>query len=322
MALDEVSGRIIGASMHGRAARFVVLLLALAACARDPVGPVAPIAPAQLAPGPALEASAARQAVVEFVQAYRDSPDQGVGPLRDLVAGRDLASWVEWLDVQNREFDGTIQSAADVRDVEFIGAVTTRRALLASVGLSASVAFRFDPPDAEPIDLVRVLDGPVTLVRSAAGTYLVEDLLRNGVPMSDSIQPFSDQVRTEGDLSVRLDSLFMFPPKWQFNIVIENQGDHDIALDAEGASLFVDHGEAFERVEGVITGSLDIVRAGETVQGLMVFPAQRSVDGRVLSLVYGSGRKALRFEFPLQDLVTVVPPPPPTDAGTAEVSPS
>jgi hypothetical protein len=308
--------------MRARAALVIVPVLgsaiALAACGQEPLGPAAPIAPAQLAPGPALEASAARQAVVEFVEAYRESPDQGIRRLRQLVIGPDLQSWVRWLDVQHREFDGTIESAADVRDVEFIGAVTARRIPLASVGLSASVVFRFDPPDDDPIDLVRVLDGPVTLIRTAAGTYRVEDLLRNGVPMSDSIQLFRHQVRTEGGVTVHLDSLFMFPPKWQFNVVIENATPHDVSLDPDGAALFVDRGDGFERLEGALTASLSTVPAGETAEGLMVFQAQPSADGRVLSLVYGTGPSALRFEFPLQDLVTAVPPPAPTDSGTAE----
>jgi hypothetical protein len=312
--------------MRARAALVIVpvlgLVIVLAACGQEPVGPAAPIAPAQLAPDPALEASAARQAVVEFVEAYRESPDQGIRRLRQLVVGPDLQSWVRWLDVQHREFDGTIESAADVRDVEFIGAVTARRIPLASVGLSASVLFRFDPPDDDPIDLVRVLDGPVTLIRTAPGTYRVEDLLRNGVPMSDSIQRFRHQVRTEGGVTVHLDSLFMFPPKWQFNVVIENATPHDVSLDPDGAALFVDRGDGFERLDGALTASLGTVPAGETAEGLMVFQAQRSADGRVLSLVYGTGPRALRFEFPLQDLVTAVPPPAPTDAGTAETVPS
>ena len=309
--------------MRARAALVVVTALALAACAREPVGPAAPIAPSQLAPGPALDASAARQTVVEFVEAYRASPDQGIGPLQDLVVGPDLASWVTWLDVQHREFDGTIRSHADVRDVEFIGALATPRALLASVGLSASVDFRFEPSGDDPIDLVRVLDGPVTLIRSSAGTYQVQDLLRNGVPMSDSIELFRTQERTAGDVSVRLDSLFMFPPNWQFNVVVRNLGPDDVVLDPDGAALFVDRGDGFERIQGVITSSLDVVPTGEAVDGLMVFPAQRSADGRVLSLVYGVGPNALRFEFPLEDLVSVVPPPPPpTGEETVEVAPS
>src|SRR4029450_9579880 len=266
-------------------------------------------------------ASSARQAVVEFVEAYRESPHQGVRRLRQLVVGPALRSWVRWLDVQHREFDGTIESAGAVSEVDSIGAVAARRIPFASVGLSASVQFRFDPRDDDPIDLVRVLDGPVTLIRPAAGTSRVEDLLRNGVPMSDSIQPLRHQVRTEGGVTVRLDSLFMFPPKWQFNVVVRNASPHDVSLDPDGAALFVDRGDGFERVEGALTASLGTVPAGETVAGLMVFQAQRSADGRVLSLAYGTGTRPLRFEFPLQDLVTAVPPPAPTDVGAAEAAP-
>ena len=96
--------------MRARAAIAWLPVLALAACAQQPVGPAAPIAPAQLAPGPALEASAARQAVVGFIDAYRESPDRGVEALKQSVVGPDLRSWVRWLDVQHREFDGTIRS--------------------------------------------------------------------------------------------------------------------------------------------------------------------------------------------------------------------
>src|SRR5262245_24289241 len=164
-------------------ARAIVVLLSLglfAACTEEPVGPAAPIAPAQLTPAPALDASAARETVVQFVDAYRDSATDGVDPLKQLVAGEDLTSWAHWLDVQNSEFDGTIEGAADVRDVEFVGAITTPKATGASVGLSASVGFRFTPTDGDPIDRVRILDGPVTLVRTAPGAYRVLDLMRDG----------------------------------------------------------------------------------------------------------------------------------------------
>jgi hypothetical protein len=289
------------------------LLLALSACAPEPAGPLAPIAPAQLTPGPALDAGAARQAVVSFVQAYRDSPEQGVLPLGRTVAGPELASWVRWLGVQHREFVGTIEATADVRDVEFIRTIEARRAVGAQVGLSASVTFVFDPVDDDPIELVRVLDGPVTLVRTELGAYRVIDLLRNGVPMSDGIEVFRNQTRTEGAVTVQLDSLFMFPPSWQFNIIVTNAGAEDVVLDPDGSVLFVEEGDGFARVEGVLTRSLAVVPAGESVDGLMVFPAQTDAEGRVLSLVYGTGDDALRFEFPLADLVSVVPPPPPAD---------
>jgi hypothetical protein len=291
----------------------VPVLLSLAACSPELEGPAAPIAAAQVTPGPALDAGAARKAVVSFVEAYRASADQGVVSLASLVAGQELGEWVRWLDVQHREFDGTIEAVSDVRDVEFIGTVEARRAIAAQVGLSASVTFMFDPVDDDPIELVRVLDGPVTLVRTDLGAYRVVDLSRNGVPMSDGIEVFRDEERAEAGVRVRLDSLFMFPPNWQFNVVVTNRTDEDVLLDPSGAALFVEAGDGFERVDGIITSSLDVVPAGGSVEGLMVFPAQDAARGRVLSLVYGTGDAALRFEFPLDDLVTVVPPPPPEE---------
>ena len=300
----------------------VPLIVAAAACAAESQGPVAPIAPAQLTPGPALDASAARQTVVDFVEAYRASPDQGVGPLFGLVAGEDLAEWVRWLDVQHREFDGEIEGVSDVRDVEFVGVLTDRRAAAAQVGLSASVTFSFAPIGDDPIELVRVLDGPVTLVRTDIADFRVLDLLRNGVPMSDGIEPFTGEQRTEDGVTVRLESLFMFSPLWQFNVTVSNRTDEDIVLDPSGAALFVERGDAFERVDGTLTDSLAVVLAGTTTHGLMVFEEQSSAEGRVLSLVYGSGPDRRVFEFPLGDLVTAVPPPPPTDGGSEAGAPS
>jgi hypothetical protein len=308
--------------MRMRAAFVLLSAMLFAACTNEPVGPAAPIAPAQLTPAPALDASAARETVVQFVEAYRDSPTDGVDPLMDLLAGPDLTSWAKWLDVQDSEFDGTIQGASDVRDVEFVGAVTTPRASGASVGLSASVAFRFSPNGDKPFDFVRILDGPVTLVRTSPASYRVLDLVRDGVPMSDSIQLFRNQTRTDGGVTVIMDSLFMFTPTWQFNVVVDNRSGHVVRLAENGAALFVERGEGFDRVGGsvAVTPSLVTIPAGDRVEGLVAFRAQPSADSRVFSLAYGRGAGALNFEFPLGDLVTQVPPPPPTDQPTASVS--
>ena len=183
-----------------------------------------------------------------------------------------------------------------MRDVEFVGAISNEESTSTQVGLSASVIFTYTPSEDDPIQLVRVLDGPVTLVRTAPATFRVVDLLRNGVPMSDGIVSFPNQRRTEADVTIRLTSLFMFPPYWQFNVIVENRGATDLELDPEGAALFVETADGFDRVDGSITGSLDLVPAGSAVDGLMVFRAQDTADGRVLSLVYGTrlGRAPVR----------------------------
>ena len=80
---------------------------------------------------------------------------------------------------------------------------------------------------------MRILDGAVTLMRTDdAATYKVFDLQRDGVRMSEAIESFRDEVRTEQQVEVQLDSLFMFPPNWQFNMVIRNDASEPLFLDA------------------------------------------------------------------------------------------
>lgn len=303
-----------------RPLRLLPLALALWGCAPEPEGPVLPIAQEQVVEAPALDASAARQAVVDFIDAYAASPTEGAGALAQLVAGSDLASWVRWLDVQHREFIGSIQAVADVRDVEFVGSVEARAATGAQVGLSASVTFTFDPQNADEFQRARILDGVVTLLRTETATYKVIDLQRDGVPMSAGIELFRDETRSDGDVEVVLDSLFMFPPSWQFNVVVRNRGPDPLTLDTDISGLYVQEPGGFERLPPSLTGSLKVVPPG-SAEGILAFPLQDSGQRRVLTLAYHTGRTSrdvLRFDFPLDDLVSVAPPPPPTDQDEVE----
>lgn len=302
--------------------RHVLFLLAtvtvLVACGPDAQGPQAPIAMEQVGEAPALDASAARQAVVDFVDAYAASPTEGVGALAQLVVGPELGSWVRWLNVQHREFGGSIDAVADVRDVEFIGSVDARRAMGAEVGLSASVTFLFEPLDEEAFERARILDGLVTLLQSEKGSYRVIDLQRDGVPMSAGIELFREETRSGRAAEATLDSLFMFPPNWQFNVVVRNSGGTPLILEPDLVGLYVEGAAGFERLEPVITGSLALVPPGMDAEGILAFPLQDSAQGRVLTLAYLSGRKLVQFDFPLEELVNVVPPPPPTTADSEQ----
>jgi hypothetical protein len=259
--------------------------------------------------GAALEAAAARQAVVDFVAAYAASPTEGSAALQRLVAGRELASWSRWLDVQHREFPGTIDAAADVRDVQFVTSLEAQQARGAQVGLRASVTFAYAPEGEDPFELARDLDGPVTLLRLDNGEYRVLDLVRDGVPLSSGIRVFQDQVQRGGGLEIVLDSLFMFAPSWQFNVIVRNTGTQAAIVDPQSAGLYVSGG----RAEGTISRSLMVIPPGAEVAGILGYDQQDSADRRVLTLVFGTGRRFRRFEFPLDGLVTVVPPPAPSE---------
>jgi hypothetical protein len=205
-----------------RAALVPLLIAVLGACSRDAEGPAAPIAAEQVTPGPALDAGAARQTVIDFLDAYANASSDGGAALADLVAGDEIQAWVHWLGVQDAQFPGTITGEPDLRGVAFIGSAPTKRAVGAQVDVGATITFSFVPTDGDPFERTRILDGPFTLASVSPGDWRVADLIRDGIPMSDGIQLFRGEERTDGAVTVELDSLFMFTPNWQFNVVVEN----------------------------------------------------------------------------------------------------
>ena len=291
----------------------------LSGCAPALEGPSAPIAREQVPIAPALAGASSRRTVLDFVEAYASSPLDGSAALADLVTGDELERWVYWLGVQNAQFPGRIDGEAEVRDVAFIGITPANRALGAQVELGATVTFTFAPVDDDPFERARILDGPVTLLSSRPGDWRVLDITRDGVPMSEGIELFEDEERADRGISVRLDSLFMFTPNWQFNVVVENRSGTEIGLDALATGLFFERtGGTFDRVEGAPSPALASIPEGTGVQSLVSFPLQDSADGLVLVLTFLRDGRPYRFDFPLEDLVTVVPPPPPTAGGDAE----
>jgi hypothetical protein len=105
----------------------------------------------------------------------------------------------------------------------------------------------------------------------------------------------------------------MFAPSWQFNVIIRNTGTEPVTIDPAGAGLYVPGASGIERLEGTISPSLTTIPPGGEVAGILGYEQQDSADGRVLTLVFGTGAGSERFDFPLQGLVTVVPPPAPAE---------
>ena len=60
------------------------------------------------------------------------------------------------------------------------------------------------------------------------------------------------------------------------------------------------------------SGSLAVIPAHSTVEGLMAYPTQEAANGRTLAIAYRDGGAVLPFAFPLKGLVKVVPPAAPT----------
>ncbi|HEY3264386.1 MAG TPA: hypothetical protein VGK12_04430 [Actinomycetota bacterium] len=290
-----------------------VLALAVcgfAACAPSPVGPAQPVAQ-ELVGGPdGIDAASARATALAFLSAYAHAPAGGLGALRALVVGPDLRSWVRWLGVQNREFDGTIRGDVDLRSASFVAFLPIRKAIGARVDVGASVTFSYEPNDVEPFERTRILDGPITLLRTGTADWRIVDLTRDGVSMDAGITRFDGQTHHLAGVSVRLDSVFRFVPNWQFNVVVTNETSATIGLDPATAALLVRDPGGLQTIETVPSRSLQTIPPGSTVEALIAVPYQDSAHGRALSLpFFGSDGRLRRFLFPLGGLIDALPSP-------------
>ncbi len=305
--------------------RRLALLLTVAvltpACAPAPSEPSRPIAQEQLIGPAGIDVAAARDVVLSFLQAYADSGTAGVAPLRELVAGPDLRSWVRWLGVQNREFDGSIQGSIDLRSVAFVATIPIRRAVGARVDVGASVTFRFIPAGDAPFERTRILDGPMTLLRTGTADWRIVDFTRDGASMDAGITRFEGQVHRLDGVSVRLDSLFAFVPNWQFNLVVTNDTRRPIALNPAATGIVIRRPGGLQAIGGIASGSLASIGPHDTVEGQVSVPFQDSARGRALILPFADRTGRIRrFVFALGGLMAA-PGGPPAGQGSASPAP-
>jgi hypothetical protein len=297
-------------------------LVAMAACTTFH-GPGAPLAREQFEAGSGLEAAIARDTAERFVFAYASANQDDARELASIVTGPKLRAWAHWLGVQDREFEGTISGTPEVRHAVFVGELQAEGTTGAEVDLDASVTFTYSPNDGQPFTQRRDLSGPLVLIQTGPVDWKVLDGVRDGVRMSDAIELFKQVSIASGGVTVQIDSVFLFAPTWQFNVVVTNGTDAPIRLDPTRVGLFVKSGpDEFTRVTGAVTQSLADVPPGANVEGQMAFSSRSSSDGTVLSLGYTSGHERFPpFAFPLQPLITV-PSPSPTASGPGAASPS
>jgi len=172
------------------------------------------------------------------------------------------------------------------------------------------VTFTYDPADGEPFDRTRIMDGPVTLLRTGTAQWRVVDATRDGQSMDDGIHLFQDLSMASLGVTVSLHSLFAFTPAWQFNVTVVNGTGGLIRFEPKGLALLVRRqGAPPQRARGVYTQALIALPSGFDAEGLVGFPQQEEAKGRTLSLAYRlAGGRRVTFAFPLGDVVTQVPP--------------
>jgi hypothetical protein len=287
-----------------------LVLLAATSCSPSLEGASQPLAQEQVGAGLGLDVASARRTALDFVNAYAHTTEDDGARLSALVVGPKLTAWVHWMTVQNQQFDGTISGIGDVRSVAFIDSFLVRNAVGGQVNLGASVTFTYEPADGQAFDRTRIMDGPVTLLRTGTAEWRVVDATRDGQSMNDGIQLFHDVSMASHGVTVSLHSLFMFTPAWQFNVTVVNRTGGLIRFEPDRLGLFVRRqGAPAQRMEGVYTEALDALPSGFDAEGLVGFPQQDEAKGRTLSLAYRlAGGRHVTFAFPLGEVVTQVPP--------------
>ena len=204
----------------------------------------------------------------------------------------------------------------DVRDVEFVGAISDEASLRAggTVRLGhlpvPAVGGRTDPPRPGPR---RPGDAAV---RTAPATFRVVDLLRNGVPMSEGSsrpEPATHRGRRDAFDSLRCSCS---RPTGSSTCIVENRGAKTSCSTRREPRSSWRRTTGSIGCDGSITSSLDV--GARRVGRRRAHDVPGAGDGRrarpVARLRQWPGRPG--FEFPLTGPVTVVPPLPPVDASS------
>lgn len=291
-----------------------LLLVVLQSCSPVIEGPSETVALEQVNAGPGLDVTAARQAVVAFLEAYAGAAQDGGAELNRLVATEKLARWVKWLTVQHESFPGKITGEFELNGLEFLGTIPAQGSLAAQVDLGATLTLTFEPRGDDPFPQTRMLDGPVTLFLRGRADWGIVDVIRDGRSMDESIQLFQDVAQSGRRVTVLVDSLFTFPPFWSFNLVIENGSRKALRFDPRDALIAPAEGSELERPlrARAITPPLARVASGTTVEGSINFMTPEVTEGLNLSIPLHLGKFELVFIFPLSALLSPAPTPSPT----------
>lgn len=294
--------------------RGLIPLLAVAAlvaggCTSPPPGPAAPEAPDQVTPDDAVKAAGARAAARAFVDAYAAATGQDAPQLQALVGTDLLRRWVHWLDVQNREFPGSITGSVSASQIGpaapfSVSTIPGSEAVLRQVDVLASVTFSFQPSGGAPVTVTRSLDGPMRLILDPSVGWKVLDFTRDGIPLSREFQVVKRASASGDGARVNVVS-FLSVPYWEFGIVASVRGALAVA---PARTALVDASGRVVAPARAVTSSLSPIRPGSPVEGIVTFSPQASAEGLSLRLVLRSpGGGPITLEIPLTGAIDPVP---------------
>ena len=288
---------------------FLLIAVLGAACGSHPAGPTAPGAPDQVTPDDAIKATGAREAARRFVEAYAQATGPDSTALRALAGTDTLLSWIHWLDIQNREFPGTISGTVSSSQIGpaapfSVSSVPGSEAILRQVDVAATVTFSFDPSNGSPETVTRSLDGPMRLILDPQTGWKVLDFTRDGIPLSREFQVVKGATATADGVKVEAVA-FLSVPYWQFGLVVLDPSSGSVD---QKRTAILDAGGSVVAAARAVTDSLQRIRAGAPVEGLVTFPGASSADGLTLRVVVhsASGRRTT-LEIPLTGEIDPVP---------------
>ena len=293
--------------------------LAMSACG-GATGPEHPIPYSSLSPADWIDQAGARGAAIAFLQAYAGAPQDGGEALQSFPGSPAVLRWAHWFGVQNQEFPGTATGKVSIEDIG--PAVTVEDPggpPLRTIEVRATATFTYTPDGGKPIQVVRSLNGPISMVRARDGRWLVVDFTRDGSPISSSILGFHHLIATVHGVQMRVDSLIADRDSVQLGLIVRNGTDVSVSPAAAGATLLTSDGSKLAGSSGakVFLGS---IAPGETGEGLVTVPPQAAVAGVTLRVALSGGGRPLVFDFSMGDIAAAAQPLPP--AGLTSPSPA
>ena len=303
--------------------RFLValpLLFALSACASGTTAPVNPIPLSGLPPVAGVQLVGARQAIVDFLNAYANAGNDDGKSLEQLVARGtpELRDWVTWLNVQNRSNPGRLTGTARIDGIRFQNFVLILGKIPgATFSLNATVTLTYRPPSAAPVVVTHDFSGDAIVFQRSPDNWGVYDVTRDGSSMDSAIYPVDGLSVAGQGLDMHVHSVWTLQPFFSVNVTVENHGTQAVSFD-EAKTALVGPTATDVSPSKSHTSGLDRIPAGRSASGTVNFgPISPATTSVVLAFDPAKGRP-VELSVSLNRLENAIPAPP----TTAPASPS
>jgi hypothetical protein len=295
--------------------RFLIatpLLFALSACASGTTAAVDPIPLSALPPVAGVQLVGARQALVDFLNAYANAANDDGRSLEQLVTGGppELRDWVTWLIVQNRSNPGELTGTARIDGIRFQNFVSILGKIPgATFSLDATVTLSYRPPNAAPVIVTHDFSGDATVFQRSPGDWGVYDVTRDGRSMDSAIFLLNGLSVAGHDLDVHIRSLWNLQPFFSFNVTVENHGTRAVSFD-DAKTVLVGATATDLTPSQSHTSGLDHIPAGKSASGTINFgPPSPTTSGVVVAFDPAKGRP-VELSVSVNRLANAIPAPP------------